>query len=66
MTQNWLTEAELVEITELYSHSTIAVHVDHIVPLRGAAVCGLHVPWNLQLLDARENVQKGNTIVSDS
>jgi hypothetical protein len=66
-TPEWLTDLQLSHIDMFYEAAAkltkefgIAVHVDHIVPLQGKDVRGLHVPWNLQLMFASDNVRKGN------
>jgi len=66
-TPNWLTAIQKAQIAEFYEIATalemqtgIKHHVDHIVPLKANGISGLHVPWNLQVLTAYENLSKRN------
>ena len=40
-------------------------HVDHRTPMQGEFVSGLEVPWNLQILSAKANLEKGNQYVEE-
>jgi hypothetical protein len=66
-TPDWLTAVQKAQISEFYEIATaletqtgIKRHVDHIVPLKAKGISGLHVPWNLQILTAYENLSKRN------
>lgn len=71
-TPPWLNQAHLVEIEGVYQLARVmsqitgqGYHVDHIVPLRGTNVSGLHAPWNLQVLRAADNLKKSNRVQSE-
>lgn len=72
-TPSWLTNDDLWMIKETYDlarkrsvATQIKWEVDHIIPLRGAAVSGLHVPWNLQVIPRRLNRTKGNKLINQA
>jgi hypothetical protein len=66
-TPKWLTEDHFNQIGMIYCMSDMMTkstgvphHVDHIIPLQGKTVNGLHVPWNLQVIPAVDNFKKSN------
>ncbi len=48
------------EARRLTKETGIKHAVDHVIPLRGRNVCGLHVETNMRVITQRENIRKGN------
>jgi hypothetical protein len=68
---NWIKRRRLVKATPAWADLEVireyyrlarraGKEVDHIVPIAGKNVCGLHVLNNLQMLSRSENASKGN------
>lgn len=71
-TPPWLSESDKRELRLIYKiaarvskETGIKYHVDHKIPLQGEFVSGLHVPDNLQLLKASENLLKSNNFIPE-
>ena len=55
--------ADLNKIKEIYKNCPKGYEVDHIIPLQGKNVSGLHIETNLQYLPMRENRVKSNKLI---
>lgn len=69
-TPSWVTQDQTRAMRGLYLQAQVLTKttgeryvVDHIVPLLGEEVCGLHVPWNLRVITQEENLKKSNKLV---
>jgi len=72
-TPKWLTAEQKLEIRlqyrlaiELSRTTKQRYAVDHIIPIQGEEVCGLHVPWNLRVITQEENLKKSNKLLDTS
>lgn len=72
-TPKWLSAEQKMEIRLKYrlaiemSRATgVRYAVDHVIPLQGEEVCGLHVPWNMEVITQDDNLKKSNKLVDPS
>lgn len=68
-TPPWITKEHTKQMTELFKERErqsvllgVGHHVDHIIPINSPYVCGLHVPWNLEVITEELNLLKNNKI----
>ena len=68
-TPPWLSDIHKAQLQWFYASAKMMSetsgtkhHVDHIHPLQGDGFNGLHVPWNLRIIKAAENISKGNKL----
>ena len=69
-TPEWLSDFDKLKIKCFYQVAQMRTkesgeewHIDHIIPLRGKTVSGLHVPWNMQIIRGSENLKKHNKLI---
>lgn len=67
-TPKWLSKSQIKQMEKFYTKAAklskkygIPYEVDHIIPLQGKNVSGLHVPWNLRVITAKQNRKKKNS-----
>jgi len=65
----WLSEDDKWMLDQAYELAALrtkmfgfAWHVDHVIPLNGRKVSGLHTPYNVQVIPGLENLRKGNRV----
>lgn len=70
-TPAWLTADDVWMLEQAYELAALRSelfgfqwHVDHVIPLQGVLVSGLHVPHNLQVIPAWDNRSKANKFVA--
>jgi hypothetical protein len=69
-TPKWLSPIQKEAIKAIYERARlltkvtgIEYHVDHIVPLMAKEACGLHVPWNLEVIKKEYNLKNNNKLL---
>jgi hypothetical protein len=69
-TPKWLSAFDFWVFEEAYALAALRTklfgfswHVDHIIPLQGEKVSGLHVPTNIQVIPWIDNVSKANSFL---